>query len=307
MNRKQKQILSSLVVQPVEWDSDLSAYTSIGIGGPAGALATVNSIQELEAVLSFVFVEEIDWRIIGRGTNLLVSDKGFSGLIVVLGSGFRSIAPVVSSSADSNLIKVGGACGFGKLIHHCINYGLTGAEFGCGIPGTIGGAVIMNAGAWGAELADIIHSVTVIDHRGRTRIPRTKLTFSYRKWDDFDTLLARAVVAEVELTLVQGDPLEIKRHCRSLLDKRKAIQPTSHPNAGSFFKNPPGDSAGRLIEKSGLKGKSIGGAMVSKKHANFLINKGGATATDMVRLMTLIQKRVKDISGIELDPEVHLL
>jgi UDP-N-acetylmuramate dehydrogenase len=194
----------------------------------------------------------------------------------------------------------------------CGDQGFTGLEFAAGIPGTVGGGVIMNAGAWGGEMGDVLASVTVVTPAGEILVlPRTELDFGYRIWhNSFHEKMSGEsgrVAVGVKLHLAAGDPERIRGLCRYYREKRRMKQPGKEPNAGSFFKNPPGDAAGRLIEASGLKGMKVGGAMVSPVHANFLVNCGGATADDVLELMKKVQATVQSNSGVLLEPEVHFL
>ena len=177
-----KDALSRLAGNPIRWNCPLSGYTSFSIGGPAEALITVEGSGELQDLLSFFRENDLPWRVIGRGTNLLVSDSGFDGVIVVLGGGFMGIG--FEDDGTSVRVRVGGGCGLTRLSGWCIKNGLSGLEFACGIPGTVGGAVVMNAGAWGNELADVLASVTVMTADGPKEIERRDLHFSYRCWQD---------------------------------------------------------------------------------------------------------------------------
>lgn len=300
-----KDALCRIALNPVQWNCPLRGYTSFAIGGPAEALVTVEERRELQDLLSFFRRNGLQWRVIGRGTNLLVPDSGFDGVIVVLGNGFKDIG--LEDDGTSVLVRVGGGCGLTRLSGWCIKRGLSGLEFACGIPGTVGGAVVMNAGAWGDELADVLTSVTVMTAAGAKEIERRTMHFSYRCWQDHVGGVEGEVVTEVEMRLLRADPDAVRRRCSEHLARRRARQPKGQPNAGSFFKNPLGDSAGRLIEKSGCKGMRIGGAMVSPVHANFLVNTGDATAADVKELMEKVRQMVVKDSGIMLDPEVHFL
>jgi len=295
-----------MLSQPVEWQCRLDRYTSFAIGGPAEAVVKVDLRHELHPLLKYLAGEKIPWRVIGRGTNLLVRDEGFPGVIIVLGKEFAQSTEMVSDK-ETIVIEAGGACGLAKLSLRCADNGLTGLEFACGIPGTVGGAVIMNAGAGGRDISTVLRSVTVVSPDKEEKILYNDLEFSYRSWDGYARYRRQAVVAMVEFSLQRGDVAEIKERCRMLQEKRKASQPHEYANAGSFFKNPPNDSAGRLIEVSGLKGMSIGGAMVSDRHGNFLVNKGGATAVDVLHLKKVIQERVAKDCGVVLEPEVHFI
>jgi UDP-N-acetylmuramate dehydrogenase len=305
MDRALKEVLQTLTENPIQWDCLLSGYTSFRIGGPAAALVVADNCQELQGLLSFFKKNGLRWRVIGKGTNLLVSDAGFDGVIVVLGSGFKNI----SFQEDGTCVSMhaGGGCTLANLVSQCGERGFSGLEFTCGIPGTIGGAVVMNAGAWGKELADVLIAVTVMTSSGAKRFTRQQLHFSYRYWLDYDDNKQDRIVTEVEIQLSKANPDEIRQKCSTFLLKRRERQPKGQPNAGSFFKNPANDSAGRLIEQSGCKGMQVGGAMVSPIHANFFVNTGGATAADVVKLMDIVQKKVQTEKGILLEPEVHFL
>jgi UDP-N-acetylmuramate dehydrogenase len=305
VNGEQQQRLAALVSQEVKWQCRLDRYTSFAIGGPAEALVRVDLRQELQPLLGYLAGEKIAWRVIGRGTNLLVRDEGFAGVVILLGREFDRYAADV---ADGKVIvNAGGSCGLAGLSLWCAENGLTGLEFACGIPGTVGGGVIMNAGTRGQEISAIIESVTVVTPDKTERRVRRDLDFSYRRWDGYARYHGQAVVAEVELALQRGDAAAIKARCKMLQEKRKASQPREHANAGSFFRNPPHDSAGRLIEVCGLKGMIVGGAMISERHGNFLVNRGGATAGDVLQLMKAIQEKVYKDYGVMLEPEVHFI
>ncbi len=299
--------LENLVSAPVKWDCPLAGYTSLGIGGPARALVIVEDENELLRLLRFFRENEVPWRVIGRGTNLLVGDGGFSGVVLVLGHGFQSLAVSKRDVAGCVNVTVGCAYGLTRLANRCVEMGLSGLEFASGIPGTVGGAIIMNAGAWGREIADVITVVTIITPSGRKNLNKKELEFGYRCWENKKDISEPLVVSEITLNLSAGDSEAIKRKCEELRNKRREKQPQKVPNAGSFFKNPSHDSAGRLIEGCGLKGKQIGGAMVSPVHANFIVNQGQATAADVLELMTTIQEKVKKSYNIHLEPEVHII
>jgi UDP-N-acetylmuramate dehydrogenase len=333
MDEGLKKRLTALAVSPVIWDCPLRDYTSFAIGGPAAALITVQNLDELQGLLLFFVEQRIKWRIIGRGTNLLVGDAGFDGVILLLGKGFGALTQVGEGTDNAPVVQAGAGCSLARLVSWCMDQGLSGLEFVAGIPGTIGGAVIMNAGAWGYELSEVLLSVTVVTPSGQVcTLPRSELAFGYRIWHDLNRCQsamggagetagqgrpsvagalggagATWVVVAVELQCVAADQEQIRSLCQLYRQKRLGKQPRKEPNAGSFFKNPDGDAAGRLIEASGLKGLRVGGAMVSPVHANFLVNSGGATAADVLELMEKVRVKVQEDSGILLEPEVHLL
>jgi UDP-N-acetylmuramate dehydrogenase len=306
-----KQTLASLASSPVHWDCPMRDYTSFAIGGPATALIVVEELAELQRLLVFFGEHKIQWRIIGKGTNLLVSDAGFAGVILLLGKGFGALRRIRHDNTAKNddvVIQAGAACSLARFGGWCADQGISGFEFVAGIPGTIGGAVIMNAGAWGRELADVIVSVTVVTSSRQVRtLSRSELEFGYRIWHDYEHAAEEWVLIGVELQGVVADQEQIRGLCQSYHQRRQIKQPKGMPNAGSFFKNPPGDAAGRLIEVSGLKGLRVGGAMVSPVHANFLVNSGGATAANVLELMEKVRLKVQADSGIVLEPEVHFL
>jgi UDP-N-acetylmuramate dehydrogenase len=299
--------LSGIVSAAVQWDCPLAGYTSFAIGGPVEALVTAEDSGKLLSLLELFARRRLPWRIIGRGTNLLVRDEGFAGVVVLLGAGFQRLEFSESPDSGKCVVSAGGGCGLARVANHCMEKGYAGLEFAGGIPGTVGGAVIMNAGAWGEEMAGILRTVTILTAEGEHILPRQGLDFGYRCWRDFRIFQGRAVVTGVDLELRADDPEQVRRRWVLFQEKRRGTQPKGQGNAGSFFKNPENESAGRLIEKSGLKGKQVGGARVSEHHANFLVNVGGATAADILALMRLIQEKVRRDSGIELEPEVHFL
>jgi len=296
-----------MVSQPVEWNCPLTRYTSFSIGGPADAVVTVDRRDELAPLLGFLGRENIPWRIIGKGTNLLVKDSGFAGVILILGKEFRSVPSSFKGHLTGADLVAGGGCSLIRLSSNCIERGLSGLEFAGNIPGTVGGAVITNAGAWGVEISSVVESLTLVSSDGEQVINREDLHFGYRTWHDYREFPGRPVVVEVVFRLDRADPLKIREYSSILRRKRKEKQPGSSATAGSFFKNPPDDSAGRLIEACGFKGVKVGGAEVSEEHANFLVNGGGATSADVLNLMGKIQKKVKKHSGIDLEPEVHFI
>ena len=305
MDNRQRKELKELLSGSVRFDCPLARYTSFHIGGPAAALTEVHHRRELPVLLKWLQGEGLSWRVIGRGTNLLVSDDGYDGVILLLGDEFKTVEYV--SGEEVSAVRAGGGYGIARLSRECAEQGLTGLEFSIGIPGTVAGAVIMNAGAWGSEISAILQSVTLAGADGEKSFSRGELAFSYRHWSDFDMWKNNWVVTEAGFVLGHGERENILQHCRDLQEKRKATQPSGYGNAGSFFKNPPHDSAGRLIEACGLKGMKVGGAMVSEVHANFLVNRGKATAREVIELMRLIQEKVKINSGVVLEPEVQFL
>ena len=288
----------------IEWDSPMARWCTLQVGGPARAVATPANRAELQSLLAVLAKLGVCWRVIGRGSNLLVADAGYDGVMVMLGRKFAAIEQLAGEKDGKSLVQVEAGCSLMKLVNWCAAQGLAGLEFAAGIPGSVGGAVVMNAGAWGREMSEVLSSVTFLRTSGEL-VARKKadLAFSYRH---LETEGMVAVVAE--FLLQAGDRQEIERKCGQLMRDRKEKQPQGLANAGSFFKNPAGlPPAGKLIQDAGLKGLTVGGAQVSEVHANFLVNTGSATAQDFLDLMRLVQEKVEERFGVRLEPEVHIV
>ncbi len=276
----------------------LDKYTTLRVGGPADYFAEPASEEELKCLLDIAGEAGIPVLLMGNGSNLLVRDGGFSGLVIRLGKAFSRIEPW-----EGGLYAQAGAL-LSVLACEAAEASLTGLEFAQGIPGTVGGGVYMNAGAYGGELGNCISSVTVLDHGAIRQIPGDEMDFGYRH--------SRAmeegwIILGAFFHLEKGQREQIGAAMRDYSARRKEKQPLNYPSAGSFFKRPEGHFAGALIEKAGLKGKSVGGAQVSEKHAGFLINTGGASASDFLNLMKLVQETVQKESGVLLEPEVRIV
>ena len=302
MNSLQKERLQSLVGKAIQWDCPLGKYTSFGIGGPAEALTIVEDCNELQQVLHFCREETIGCRVIGRGTNILVRDDGLAGVTLILSGDLKKVT--IEEQKDSIVMTVGAGHSLSKLSSICMEKGYTGLEFAIGIPGSVGGAVVMNAGAWGGEIADVVDEIELLTSTKTKNICKVDLQFGYRT-SNLSTE-EKSVISSATFVLKRGDREDIRTQCQSFLDRRKKSQPAAYRNAGSFFKNPQGDSAGRLIEASGMKGVCVGDAEISTKHANFILNRGGATADDIVQLMELVIDKVYRDSGVLLEPEVKI-
>ncbi len=288
----------------IEWNSPMARWCTLQVGGPARAIAMPASRAELQGLLTVLAKLGVCWRVIGRGSNLLVSDAGYEGVIVMLGRKFAAIEQRAGKKAGETLVQVEAGCSLMKLVNWCATQGLEGLEFAAGIPGSVGGAVVMNAGAWGKEMSEPLSSVTFLRGSGEF-VGRKKddLAFSYRHLET-----ESMVVVAAEFLLQEGDRQAIDRKCGELMRDRKEKQPQGLANAGSFFKNPAGlPAAGKLIQDAGLKGFRVGGAEVSEVHANFLVNTGSATAQDFFDLMRFVQEKVFERFGVQLEPEVHLL
>lgn len=302
-----KEALAATVDSPVLWDAPLQAWTTFRIGGPADALVTPETTEQLMGVLALCEQEQLDRAIIGRGSNILAADEGYRGVVLVLGEGFKVLSRLETAGNRSVRIRAGAAASLTRLTDWAVEQGASGLEFAAGIPGSVGGAVAMNAGAWGDDMSGVIDSIQLVNHERKVIVPGPEAVFSYRCFNDLSEKYRGFVITRVELVLKKGSPEEIRGKMREFRNLRAASQPAGMPTAGSFFRNPGQGSAGRLIDEAGLKGLRIGDAEVSKKHANFFVNRGSATAADVVALMREVQARVKQNSGIMLEPEVHFL
>ena len=279
------------------YDEPLSCHTSFRIGGPADVFALPKTAEELLHIHTECTLHEIPFTILGDGTNVLVLDGGIRGVVVSTKhmDGFE-VSP-------SGRIWAAAGVKLSKLSEAAWKNSLQGLEFASGIPGTVGGAVYMNAGAFGGEIGDFVESVTVYEN-GAKNLSKTDLGFGYRK-----SVLQElnALVLDVRLVLEKGSKDEIRSKMNELGRKRKESQPLDAFSAGSTFKRPEGGFAAELIDKSGLKGFSVGGAMVSKKHAGFIVNTGNASAKDVIGLMEIVKQKVFSDSGVVLCPEIKIL
>lgn len=277
----------------------MKKHTTFRIGGPAEYLILPQTTEEIADVIKLCRQEEIPWYIVGNGSNLLVADEGVRGVVIQLLRNFNQI------QVEGCQIRMQAGAQNAAVAKRALDASLTGFEFAAGIPGTIGGAVVMNAGAYGGEMKDILKEVTVLDPNGMIRtIPAEELELGYRT-----SIIARKgyVVLEAVIVLKTGDPKEIKAAMDELKEKRVTKQPLEYPSAGSTFKRPEGYFAGKLIMDAGLRGFSVGGAQISEKHCGFVINKGNATAKDVTELMDETKKIVMEKFGVALEPEVKRL
>lgn len=285
----------------------MERYSTFRTGGRATALVEVEEKNELAWLLGWLSREALPWQVLGGGSNILVASDPFPGVFVRLGGTFTE-SKLVESAGKEKRVEAGAGCRLGKLVTFCRREGLAGLEWAVGIPGTVGGAVQMNAGAHGGQIADSLLAVTVVDQAGEAQhIRAVDIDFGYRT-TTFPAGItgSRCIVTCAVFALHPGDGDAIEQKCREYTEWRKLHQPLGKGSAGSFFKNPPGDAAGRLIEAAGLKGIRIGGALVSDQHANFIVNTGTATPQDIAALQEFVQQRVKKQFGIFLEPEVHI-
>lgn len=276
----------------------LARFTTIGTGGPAARLARPRTLAALEELVRAAASEGLTLATIGLGSNLLVADEGVGGLVLRLEGDLASVA------ADGGLLVAGGGAANAVCLHAARGAGLGGFEFACAIPGTVGGGIAMNAGAFGGDFAGIVERALVVTPDGSDWISRDALSLGYRT----SAIRADWVVAQVELRLVPRKESEIRSAVRQLVAQRKATQPTNRRTFGSVFKNPPGErGAGALVEACGLKGFRVGGAVVSPVHANFIENAGGATTGDCLTVIAECRRQVSARFGVELETEVRLV
>jgi UDP-N-acetylmuramate dehydrogenase len=286
--------------EAVSFDVPMSNYTTFKAGGCAEAVYRAEDLEGLKRMIAFLTQEKIPYLVMGKGSNLLVRDGGLNGVAVVLDG---SLAAIEDSSETGPSVKAGAGLSLRKLVDFCTEKGLSGVEFMAGIPGTLGGAVAMNAGSWGHETSEVIGAITVLTMKGNLEVRnRQELLFRYRELD-----LAGDIIVNATLSLSFDRPAAIKKRVTSNLKRRKQRFPLDMSSAGSVFKNPEGDHAGRLIDAAGLKETVIGGAMISPKHANFIINTGTSSASDIVALMDLASARVRERFNIELVPELKVV
>ncbi|MEE0953962.1 MAG: UDP-N-acetylmuramate dehydrogenase [Ruminococcus sp.] len=278
----------------------LSKHTTFKIGGVADTYVKVTSLSKLSTILKECRESDIDYMIIGNGSNILASDDGYRGVVIRLDGDFRKIALV-----DDDTVYCGAGATLAALCKFALNNGLSGLEFAWGIPGSVGGAVFMNAGAYGGEMKDVVYSVNHLTKNGEPgRTERDDLQFGYR------TSVYRqnnAIITGATLKLRKDNPEDIRARMDDYLGRRSSKQPLEYPSAGSVFKRPAGAYAGALIEQCGLKGHSHGGAQVSEKHAGFIINKANANANDVKSLIREVQTKVYDETGYNLECELIIL
>ncbi len=274
----------------------MAKHTTFRIGGPAQAFVTPSTIEEIRGLISLCKKEQVPFFILGHGSNLLVSDKGVDGVVIQLYdkfAGFQIEGNQVSAQAGAMLSKLGNAVKEAEL---------TGFEFAAGIPGTLGGAIVMNAGAYGGEIKDIVTAVRLMDYEGNIlEKPCEEMEFAYRHSIVSDQ---NYIVLGATLSLEQGEKKAIEMRMAELAEARRSKQPLEYPSAGSTFKRPKGYFAGKLIMDAGLRGYQVGGAQVSEKHCGFVVNRGNATAADVTKLMQDVENIVYEKFQVRLEPEV---
>ncbi len=299
MTEFQRNIAAFLPEIDVRFNESMALHTSFRIGGPAEAMAFPRNKEELAEILKKSALLDCKPAILGAGTNVLAPDEGISGLVICLKDCLDGMQQL-----DDTRIRVMAGVTMARAAVFAANLGLSGLEFAHGIPGSIGGGVYMNAGAYGGEICQVCEEVEVMDRAGNVRVlSNEQMQFSYRHsmLENSDDIVIRA-----DFCLTKGDAAQIKERMKELIGKRSASQPLDRPSAGSAFKRPVGGYAAALIDQAGLKGFQVGGAAISSKHAGFAVNLGNATADDVKSLLKQVSDTVYDQTGIRLEPEVRI-
>ena len=298
MERDDKKWAKGLIKGRVLFDAPMRQFTSMKVGGPADRVLFPKNVDELRRVVRYSRKKGIPFLILGKGTNLIVRDRGVRGWVISLTQGMRKVR------MDGDVAEAEAGLPLQRLVQFTVQKGLTGLEPFFGIPGTVGGGLAMNAGAWGVELKDLVLSVMLMNGDGEVvERPRKRLKFSYRRLD----LPSSWIILKGRFQLKKGKKEEILERVKSYSEIRKKTQPLDYPSAGSIFKNPKEGPAGRWIEEAGLKGFRMGQAMISDRHANFIINLGKATAEEVIHLMEFVEKKIYEDKGISLEREVEVV
>lgn len=298
MEKDYKKGAMGLIKGRVLVEAPMRQFTSMKVGGPADSLFFPKDVDELRKLVRYARRKSIPFFILGKGTNLVVRDKGVRGWVISLTQGMKKI------QLNGEVVEAEGGLPLQRLVQFTIQKGLTGLEPFFGIPGTVGGGLAMNAGAWGAELKDVLRSITLMKDDGEVvERSRPRLKFSYRRLD----LPSSWIILKGRFQLKKGKKEEILERVKSYSEMRKRTQPLDYPSAGSIFRNPQGGPAGKWIEEAGLKGFRMGQAMISDRHANFIINLGKATAEEVIDLMELVERKIYEKRGISLEREVKVV
>ena len=294
-----KKLLSILKEEQVKKDELMKSHTTFRVGGPAAYFVTPQTADEVAKVIEACTQENVSYYIVGNGSNLLVSDKGYEGVIIQIYKQMNQI------EVEGTQIRAQAGALLSMVAKRALDAELTGFEFAAGIPGTLGGACVMNAGAYGGEMKDVLQSVTVLTDKGEVKVlAKEELELGYRT-----SVIAKKgyIVLEAVIELQKGEKEAIQAVMDELKEKRITKQPLEYPSAGSTFKRPEGYFAGKLIQDAGLRGFHVGGAQVSEKHCGFVINKDQATASDVMNLMNQVSDKVYEAFGVRLEPEVKRL
>lgn len=292
--------LETCLGERVEFDVPMARHTSLRIGGPADAISTPADRAELARVLELCTELAVPTIVLGAGFNVLVGTAGIRGLVIRL----KKLRHIERSAVDRIHVEAGAS--HATITRYCAEHGLSGLEFGAGIPGSLGGWLAMNAGIGVREMKDVVVEIDIVDATGRQRfgVGRNKLDFCYRALRGLEP---GTIIVAARLEVAQSDRSQVEAEIDRLLAHRQATQPTDVPSCGSVFRNPPGHFAGQLIEAAGLKGACEGGAEISRVHANFIVNHGGATARDVLHLIERARTKVEQQTGIQLETEVKIL
>lgn len=295
-----RRALEACLSDRVEFDVALARHTSLRIGGPADAIATPANLAELSAVLGVCTEHALPTIVLGAGFNVLVREGGIRGVVLRL----KKLRRIDREGPD--LISIEAGASHATITRYCVEHALTGLEFGAGIPGTLGGWLAMNAGIGVREMKDVVFDIDILDRTGQhmLQISRDKLDFRYRALEGLEP---GSIIVAARLQVEESKRAKVQSEIDRLLADRQASQPTDIPSCGSVFRNPPDHFAGQLIEAAGLKGAREGAAEISSVHANFIVNHGGATASDVLRLIEHARAKVADETGIRLETEVKLL
>lgn len=294
-----KKLLSILKEEQVKKDEPMKSHTTFRVGGPAAYFVTPQTAEEVAKVIEACIQENVPYYIVGNGSNLLVSDKGYEGVIIQI---YKQMNQV---EVEGTQIRAQAGALLSMIAKRALDAALTGFEFAAGIPGTLGGACVMNAGAYGGEMKDVLQSITVLTDKGEVKVlAKEELELGYRT-----SVIAKKgyIVLEAVIELQKGEKEAIQAVMDELKEKRITKQPLEYPSAGSTFKRPEGYFAGKLIQDAGLRGFQVGGAQVSEKHCGFVINKNQATASDVMNLMNQVSDKVYEAFGVRLEPEVKRL
>ncbi|MDY6854346.1 MAG: UDP-N-acetylmuramate dehydrogenase [Thermodesulfobacteriota bacterium] len=302
MNRVKAEEIKEIIKGDILINHPLKEYTSLKVGGSADLIVFPDDREDLIKIIRCLDEEQTPYFILGSGTNLLIGDRGVREVIISLSTGFNRLeliegnkSPLIFAEAGVSLVS---------LVRFSVDHSLSGLEFACGIPGTVGGGIVMNAGGRLGAFEDVTQSITILNHKGKLITKtRQELAFLYRKLH----LAPGSIVLSAIFQLNKGDQPNIKNRIRKEINRRKETLPLEFPNAGSIFKNPEGKKAGKLIDQAGLKGTQIGGARVSDMHANIIVNNGNATASDILRLIEEIKTRVYQKTGVMLEPEIKIV
>ncbi|MGL4484616.1 MAG: UDP-N-acetylmuramate dehydrogenase [Anaerovoracaceae bacterium] len=300
MNRVIHKLQNTISYEDLFFDENMAPYSSFRAGGKADILIIPKSKRDLIKAIQQLYNSEIDYFIMGKGSNVLVRDTGYKGAIILLSDAFAGV------EIKGNEILAGSGTALSKVAQEAMKMELSGIEFASGIPGTVGGAVYMNAGAYGGEISDVLKEIKVLSADGKFEkiIPKEELELVYR-----NSVIQKTgdIILNAKFVLTKGEGRDISRKMQELLDRRNEKQPIQYPSAGSYFKRPEGNYAGKLIQDTGLAGLSIGEAEVSEKHCGFIINKGGASASEIIKLGETVQKLVMEKFNVWLEPEVKII